>query len=102
MAETVEVREVPVGKGKVTGVHVRMPGEGANLLVLRADRGYVMCGYLNLEVAEKVGDTAVLVRGVKTIEDVLAAKVVDATSRAKALGIAAGQPVTDALSLLQD
>jgi len=102
MSECVEVQEIPIGRGKVTGIHVRLPGDGANLLIVRADRGYVMCGYLNLAVAEQVGDAAVLVRGVRSIEDVLAAHVVDATSRAKSLGVKPGQPVREALLRLQE
>ncbi len=102
MAETVEVREVRIGKGEALGIHVRLPGEGANLLIVRADRGYIMCGYLNLAVAEEFGDAAALVRGVGSIEDVLEAKVVDATSRAKALGVQPGMEVRRALALMRN
>ena len=101
MAKPAEVREVQIGKGKVVGVHVRLPGEGANLLLIRADRGYVMCGYLNLALAEEVGDAAALVRGVGSIEDVLEAKIVDATSKAKAMGVKPGMAARQALVLMQ-
>jgi len=100
MTEPVETREIRVGKGKALGVHVRLPGEGANLLVVRADLGYVMCGYLNLELADEVGDSAVLVRGVTTLDEVMAAKVVGVTSQSRALGVLPGMPVTEALALM--
>lgn len=71
-----------------------------NLILLRGSKGYVMCGYLNLRVAEKFKDVAVKIVGVKTINDALRAKVHSCTDSAKRLGIRKGQPVKEVLKLL--
>ena len=82
-----------------TGVKIEM--RNAPLLLLIADKGFVMCGYLNIEAAEKMGDCACMVRGVKTFEDVLNAEILEATKKAKELGIAAGVSGREALRLME-
>ena len=71
-----------------------------NLILLIGNKGYVMCGYLNLKVAEKFKDAAVKVVGVKTINDVLRAKVNSCTSAARKLGIFKNQPISEVLRII--
>ena len=71
-----------------------------NLIVLRGSRGYIMCGYLNLRVAEKSRDVAVKITGVSTIEDALGAAVHSCTRRARSLGIHKGQKIRDVLRII--
>ena len=71
-----------------------------NLILLRGSKGYVMCGYLNLRVAEKFKDVAIKIVGVKSIREALNAKVHSCTSSASKLGIYKGQPIKEALKLL--
>jgi uncharacterized protein YunC (DUF1805 family) len=59
-----------------------------------------MCGYLDTEIANKLGDVAAKVRGVKTFEDVLHSEVLDVTNHAKALGVKAGMKGHEALELM--
>ena len=70
------------------------------LLLIKGDKGFVMCGYLNMEAAEKLGAAAAVVSGVKTFEDVLNAEVKAATSKAKALGVEPGSRVRDVIARL--
>lgn len=79
---------------------MKMPMQKAALLVLKGEKGYIMCGYLNLEAAEKLGDAAVRVTGVNTLEDVLSKEVAGVTSRAKEMGINPGDKVKDILGKL--
>ena len=39
--------------------------ENAPLIIMKARKGYVMCGYLNIEMANKLGDIAGKVTEVK-------------------------------------
>jgi uncharacterized protein YunC (DUF1805 family) len=57
------------------------------LILIKGDKGFVMCGYLNIDVAEKLGATAAIVSGVKSFDDVLNAKIKTATSKAKDIGV---------------
>ena len=94
----IETREIVIDGKKVVGLKVDLPG--APLLLLAAPRGYIMCGYLNLGTAEKLGQAAAIVTGVKSFEDVLNAKVASITTRAKQLGIREGMPGREALKLM--
>ena len=67
----------------------------APLVLLKGEKGFVMCGYLNLEAAEKLNDIAVRVTGVKDLESLLNAKVAGVTSGAKTLGIKEGDKVSN-------
>lgn len=71
--------------------------EKSTLLMIIGSKGYIMCGYLNINTAQKMGDVACIVTGVKTIDDVLISKVVALTSNAQKLGIEMGMPVKEVL-----
>jgi uncharacterized protein YunC (DUF1805 family) len=88
--------------GNSSAIGLKMEMEHAPLLVIRANKGFVMCGYLNMEAANKLGDTAVRVTGVRTFEDVLTAKAVDVSEAAKRLGISTGMPAKEALLLMSE
>ncbi len=94
----IETREIKIRTCTVLGVKVELPG--APLLLLVAPKGYVMCGYLSIETAEKLVQAAAVVTGVKTFEDVLNAKIVRATTKAKELGIRDGMLGREALKLM--
>ncbi len=89
------VEQIKLENGSALGLKMDM--EHAPLLVIRAAKGFVMCGYLNMDVANKLGDVAVRVTGVKSFEDVLEAKAVEVSEAAKKLGITIGMPAREAL-----
>lgn len=91
----IETGEAKVDGKKVKCLKVELPG--APLILLAAPRGYVMCNYLNLETAEKLGQAAAIVERVRSFDDVLNAKIVSATAKAKELGVTEGMLGRDAL-----
>lgn len=56
-----------------------------------------MCGYLNVNAAETLGDVAAKVKGVQSFEDVLKASIVEVTEKARELGIEPGMTGREAL-----
>ncbi len=90
------VEQIKLENGSALGLKMDM--ENAPLLVIRAGCGFVMCGYLNMDVANKLGDVAVRVTGVRSFEDVLNAKAVDVSEAARKLGITVGMPAREALN----
>ncbi|EQD44567.1 protein containing DUF1805 [mine drainage metagenome] len=68
--------------------------------MLKGKKGYVMCGYLNMETAEKLGDIAVRVKGVKDAETILESQVEAVSTRAHELGIEVGMPIKSIISKL--
>jgi uncharacterized protein YunC (DUF1805 family) len=88
---------------KVDGKEIQvivLPLQSKNLIILRGANGYVMCGYLDMSVADKFNDVAIKVTGVSGIDDVLNAKVNSCSSAAAKLGIAAGQPIKEVLKII--
>jgi len=84
--------------GNWTGILVRL--KNANLLLIVAEKGFVGCGYFNVETADKVGDALAVVTGVSTFEDVLNARIIKISAKAKELGVTEGITGREALELL--
>lgn len=92
------VEKIELDNGSALGLSFQM--QNAPLLVIRADKGFVMCGYLDMESAGALGDVAVKVKGVSTFDDVLQALVIGATQKATNLGIKVGMTGKEALELM--
>lgn len=70
------------------------------LIVVKAKSGYIACSYIDRKTAEKVGDVAAFVAGIKTVDDLKKAKIRAVTSWAENLGIREGMSVKKALELM--
>ena len=87
-----EIDTIEVDGGSFLALKAEMP-ELPPLLLVVGGKGFVMCGYLNIDVAERLGAAAAVVSGVSSFEDVLNAKIRAATSKARALGLEPGKVV---------
>ncbi len=94
----IKSRKIKIGSKSVEAILLKLADK--NLIVLRGRRGYVMCGYLNLRVAEKFNDAAVKITGVSTIGDALRSSVHSCTRAARVLGIHKSQKIRDVLKLI--
>lgn len=72
------------------------------LLIIKAKRGYIACSYINKETAEKVGDIAGFVTGVKNLNDMFKSKIRAVTSWGEDVGLREGMSVKKALEILND
>ena len=88
-------QNVPLKSGEATGMVFEL--QNASLIIIKADKGYLMCGYLDMKAAEAKGDAAAKVSGVSSIDDALEASIVEASSEAKKLGVKAGMSGRKAL-----
>lgn len=77
-----------------------IPTNNTFVLIIGAENGFIGCGYINVEVANKVGDVCAIVTGVKTPDDMLSAKVIAASDAALELGIQEGMTGKEALLLM--
>jgi uncharacterized protein YunC (DUF1805 family) len=93
----INTREIKVNNTTVQGVEIQLPN--AVLVIAAAKNGFVMCGYLNIDAAERFNDPAAIVKGVKNIDELFAGKVVAVTSAAKKLGVREGLTGAQALYL---
>jgi uncharacterized protein YunC (DUF1805 family) len=95
----ISVLSIKIEEKSCLGVKIELPNSPPLLLII-ANKGFVMCGFLNMEAAERLGAPAAMVSGVKTFEDVLNAEVKAVASKAKSFGIAVGMRGIDALKLM--
>jgi uncharacterized protein YunC (DUF1805 family) len=91
-----QTQNITLGDKKAAGTVIELPG--APLVVAQADKGFVMCGYLDIKTADKLNTAAAVVRGVKTVDDLLNAKVTDVSAAAAKLGAAPGMTGRDVLA----
>lgn len=98
MNSSLAIKTIPINGSCIEAFSTRLMTK--NLVVLKGSKGYVMCGYLNMRVAEKFKDAAVKITGVSTIEDALNATVHSCSSAARKLGIKKGQPIKTVLPLI--
>ena len=71
-----------------------------NLVIIKGKKGYIACGYIDKNAAEKFNDIAAFVTGVSTIDDALNAEIVSMTIEAEKIGIKKGQIAKEALKTL--
>ncbi len=95
-----EIEKIEIGGKTFHAMKSTLPENAPPLLLIKGTKGYVMCGYLNIEAAEKFGSAAAIVSGVKTFDDVLNASIKMATTKAKKLGLEPGKIVKDVISAL--
>ncbi|MED3961638.1 YunC family protein [Niallia taxi] len=95
----VEVYPIVIEEQTFIAVSVQLPK--TNLLVVKNDKGYIMCGALDIGLLnEKLKDRKVIAGravGVKTIEQLLEAPLESVTYEAENLGIHKGIIGKDAL-----
>ena len=91
--------QLKIGDRTATGLLVELP-DSPPLVMIVGKTGFVMCGFLNMDAAEKLNVVAAMVSGVKSFEDVLKAEVKAVTSKASMKGISVGMKGEDALKLL--
>lgn len=97
----VQIEELKIGETRAQGIMAVAPGGPShpNMILIQCDRGYLMCGYLNLSAAEKFGDAAVLVGGAD-FAAVLANPIRGMTTAAAELGVTKGMSGAEAAAVL--
>ncbi|AMX82427.1 hypothetical protein GS3922_01285 [Geobacillus subterraneus] len=95
----VEVTPIIIDGYPLIAVSVKLPK--TNLLAVASDKGYIMCGALDVALLnEKLRDRGIIAGravGVRTIEQLLEAPLESVTIAARELGIEPGMKGKDAL-----
>jgi uncharacterized protein YunC (DUF1805 family) len=95
----VTVKPIVIEGHTVIGVHVELPK--TNLLAIKTDKGYIMCGALDVALLnEKLSERGIVAGravGVRSLEDLLNFPLESVTTKAEELGIIPGMTGRDAL-----
>ena len=84
----IEFRDIKLKSGIITAIKINF--KHAPLIVLSSPKGFVMCGYLDMSIANKLGDVAAKVTGVNTISSALDAPIVALSENAKKYDVEIG------------
>jgi uncharacterized protein YunC (DUF1805 family) len=74
---------------------------GLPLLIIKGQKGFLACGYINCETCNKTGEACAIVTGVKTHDEMLGAEVKAVSTEAARLGIQIGMKGKEALAILR-
>ncbi|MCM8813108.1 MAG: YunC family protein [Candidatus Omnitrophica bacterium] len=88
-------KKIVLAGGEAMGYCCALPQ--AVLVYAVAPRGFIMCGYLDIQTADKFNDAACVVSGVATIDELLARPVVRLTRAAEQRGVTTGMSGREAL-----
>ncbi|WP_018131070.1 YunC family protein [Effusibacillus pohliae] len=95
----VTVKPIEIDGHTVIGVHVELPK--TNLLAIKTDKGYIMCGALDIQLLnEKLADRGIVAGravGVRSLDDLLNFPLESVTAKAEELGIVPGMTGREAL-----
>ena len=80
--------EIRLKKGIVTGTLIKL--QNKSLIIINSKNGYLMCEYLDINIANRQGDIAGKVTGIENFEEALNARIVELSMAAKELGIKTG------------
>lgn len=95
-----EIEKIEIGGKSFQALKSTIPEGAPPLILIKGTKGYIMCGYLNIEAAEKFGSAAAIVSGVTTFDDVLNSPIKASTTKAKQLGLETGKIVKDVIEAI--
>lgn len=96
-----EIKTLSINGKNATGTILLSPGgeNHPNLIIIECEKGFLMCGYINMAAAEKFGDAAVQVGGA-SFDEVLSNPIKAFTTKAKELGVKEGMTGREAAEIL--
>jgi len=90
-----EIQYIDINGNKLKGVKVATKNNA--ILIIEAPKGFLGCGYFDIEVANKFNDAAAIVTGVKNLKEMLQKPVQRVSKAAQDLGIEVGALGIEAL-----
>lgn len=94
----IQVENLSIDGEVYTGV--KIDTNPSPIIVITGKKGFLMCGYLNMEAVEKTQAAAVSISGVSSFDDILNKDVMKISSKARELGVRDGMKGREALRLL--
>ena len=94
----IQIENLSVEGETYTGI--KIDTKPAPVVLITGKKGFLMCGYLNMEAADKTGASAVSISGVNTFDDLLNKDVVKISAKARESGVKEGMKGREALRFL--
>jgi uncharacterized protein YunC (DUF1805 family) len=96
----VEIKQIKLKEGTALGIKIMKDEKGPLVVLIKAEKGFIVCSNFNMKALEEKGVVAARVAGINSIETALETNIVEITSKAKEIGLKEGMPVKEALEKL--
>lgn len=101
------IQVTPVPSKNTPALGLEVSWTDSQFVIIVTEKGLVACGVVDKEVMNRAGAAIAIARGtrekpLKTVADLLAARIVDATDKAFEYGITPGITGQEALEILSD
>jgi uncharacterized protein YunC (DUF1805 family) len=96
----VEIKQIKLNSGTALGIKVMKDEKGPLVVLIKAEKGFIVCSNFSMKALEEKGVAAARVAGINSIESALETKIVEVTSKAREFGLKEGIPVKEALEKL--
>ncbi|MCL4447511.1 MAG: DUF1805 domain-containing protein [Candidatus Thermoplasmatota archaeon] len=94
----IQIESLSVDGEVYTGVKIET--KPAPIVIINGKKGFLMCGYLNMEAADKTEAIAVSISGVNSFDDLLNKVVLKISTKARESGVREGMKGREALKYL--
>jgi uncharacterized protein YunC (DUF1805 family) len=74
---------------------------GLPLLVIKGSKGFLGCGYINVEACNRTGEACAIVSGVKTHDEMFSAEITAVSTEAAKLGVRVDMTGEEALEFFR-
>ena len=74
---------------------------GLPLLLIKGSKGFLGCGYINVEACNKTGEACAIVTAVNNYDAMLSAEVTAVSQEAKKLGVRVGMTGEETLEIFR-
>jgi uncharacterized protein YunC (DUF1805 family) len=82
----------------LTKEHIQL---GLPLLIIKGAKGFLACGYINVETCNKTGEACAIVTGVKNHDAMLVAEIKAVSIEAAKLGVRVGMKGEETLEIFR-
>jgi uncharacterized protein YunC (DUF1805 family) len=94
----IDISPLKIGNKTALGLKVELP-DSPPLVIIIGRTGFIGCGFINIDAAEKLNVAAATVTGVKSFDDALNAEIKAVTSKAQTKGVKIGMRGEEAIKL---
>jgi len=96
----VEIKQIKLNNGTALGIKVMKDEKGPLVVLIKAEKGFIVCSNFSMKALEEKGVVAARVARINSIETALETNIIEITSKAKEIGLKEGIPVKEALEKL--
>ncbi|MGC8618348.1 MAG: YunC family protein [Thermoplasmata archaeon] len=94
----IQIETITENERTYTGIKIE--SVPAPIVIITGKKGFLMCGYLDIQAADRLGSIAASASGINSIDDLLNKEIVKVSAKGKEAGIREGMKGREALTFI--